>query len=124
MFASTATKKKIAELEARLAVYDRAFAEIDKICGRGAQGDMEARIPDTDTYGDLAPGLRSINRIFDLFDAFMRETSASLRHASEGKYYRPFILRGMLGEFRRAATIVNTARKAMCIDEALFSGLL
>src|SRR5690606_25497611 len=96
MFSSSA-KKQVSVLEAKLALYERAFAEIGAVCGRGAEGDMEARILDTESFGELAPGLRSINRIFDLFDAFMRETSASLRYASEGRYYRPFLVRGMVG---------------------------
>lgn len=90
-----------------------ALAEIDSVCARIAKGDFSARIVHTDKYGDVAPTLHSLNRVFDLTDAFIRESAASLDAAAKGKFYRPFLTRGLPGAYARGADIINTAREAM-----------
>lgn len=90
-----------------------AMREIADVCRRAAEGDLSARIVRTSKYGDLAPALNALNRLLDLTDAFARESSASLTFAAQGKFYRPFLLRGMPGDFRRGAEIINSAREVM-----------
>ncbi len=90
-----------------------AFQEITEVCNRVAQGDLSARIVHTTKYDDLAPALQALNRMLDLTDAFVRESGASLTFAAQGKFYRPFLVRGMAGDFRRGAEIINAAREAM-----------
>ena len=54
-----------------------------------------------------------MNHLLDLSDAFVRESTASLQHASEGKFYRRVLTRGLLGTYRNAATVINTANDQM-----------
>ena len=92
---------------------DAACSEINQVCKRAAEGDLSARVVHTDRYGEFGPTLVALNRALDLVDAYVRESSASLRFAAQGTYYRPFLLRGMAGEFRHGAEQINIARNAM-----------
>jgi methyl-accepting chemotaxis protein len=96
-----------------LELYRKAFETIDAVCRRASEGDLEARIVNTQDFGDLAGPLIAINKLLDEADAFVRESAASLEYASQRKYYRPFLLRGMLGDFRRGAQVINSARESM-----------
>ncbi|MEK9662399.1 MAG: methyl-accepting chemotaxis protein [Alphaproteobacteria bacterium] len=98
---------------ADLETYRRAVAKAEEACSRAAQGDLEARIIDIEECEELAGFLRAINRMLDLTDAYVRESGASLEYASRQKYFRPFLLRGMRGDFRRGAEIINSARATM-----------
>jgi methyl-accepting chemotaxis protein len=91
----------------------QALETLSTVCDRAASGDFSVRITDPEVYGAQAPVLRSLNRLLDRTDAFIREAGASLTHAAEGKYYRAFLLRGMPGDFRRGAEVINSARAAM-----------
>ncbi|WP_291004490.1 methyl-accepting chemotaxis protein [Ferrovibrio sp.] len=91
----------------------QALKEIGEVCERVAHGDLNARVVHTDPYGDLAPPLRALNHMLDQTDAYIRESGASLNFAAEGKFYRPFLERGLHGDFRRGAGIINRARLAM-----------
>ncbi len=93
--------------------YRRALGEIDVICERAARGDMSGRVLHLKSYGALSPTLAAFNRLLDLTDAYIRESSASLSFAAQGKYYRPFLPTGMVGQFRQGADIINAARQDM-----------
>lgn len=93
--------------------HKKAFAKIKTVCMEAAKGNFEARIIDIGKPGDIADTLNAINRLLDLTDAFIREAGASLDYASKGKFFRRFLLRGMLGDFRRGAQTINSAREAM-----------
>ncbi len=97
----------------KLATYQRAIEKAEEVCQRAAQGDLEARIVNIEEVAELSGFLNAINHMLDLTDAFVREAGASLEFASQRKYYRPFVLRGMLGDFRRGAQIINSARETM-----------
>lgn len=94
-------------------LHKQAVREIQAVCDRAAQGDLSARVVRTSDFGDLAPAMVALNHMLDLTDAFVRESGASLTFAAEGKFYRPFLVRGMVGDFRRGAEIINTARESM-----------
>ncbi len=96
-----------------LELYKKAVEKARTICARAAEGDLEARITEIGEFGELAGFLVSINKMLDLTDAYVRESGASLEYASQQKYYRPFLLRGMRGDFRRGAAVINTARQSM-----------
>ena len=83
------------------------------VCRRAAAGDLEARITNTEDFGTLGPLLDAINHVLDVADAYVRKSSASLEFASQRKYWRPFLLRGMPGDFRRGARVIDAAREAM-----------
>ncbi len=90
-----------------------AMAAVAEICGRAARGDLSARVLHVGDYGENAAALIAVNRLLDLTDAYLRESSASLTLAAEGQYYRPFIETGMVGNFRRGAEVINRARESM-----------
>ncbi len=96
-----------------LELYKQAFEKAKEVCLRAAGGDLEARIIDIAAFGEMTEFFDAINRLLDRTDAFVREAGASLEYASQRKYYRPFLLRGMLGDFRRGAQIINSARENM-----------
>lgn len=93
-----------------------AVAEMLRVCRRAADGDLEARVtfvPGTEDDEQLIALRHELNRVLDRTDAFVREAAASLESASEGKFYREFLLDGMPGSLRRSARTINTARVAM-----------
>ncbi len=96
-----------------LKTYRAAFDKAETVCLRAAKGDLEARITGVEEFGELSTCLNAINSLLDLADAYVRESTASLEFASQRKYYRPFLLRGMLGDFRRGAGVINSARESM-----------
>jgi methyl-accepting chemotaxis protein len=93
--------------------HKRALREIAAVCNLAAQGDMSGRVLHLKRYGDIAPALAGFNRMLDLTDAYIRESGASLEHAAKGKYYRPFLPTGMVGNFRDGASTINGARESM-----------
>ncbi len=99
--------------EEQLELYKQAITKAEAVCARAADGELEARVVDIGAFGELQGFLVSINRLLDLTDAYVRESGASLEYASQQKYYRPFLLRGMRGDFRRGAATINTARESM-----------
>ena len=62
---------------------------------------------------DLPPIVKPVARVLDLVDGYVREASASLEAASEGRFHRRFLAQGMPGRLRSGATIVNEATSAM-----------
>lgn len=88
---------------------DRWIAEATAVCQRAARGDLEARLTKIDADPQMAELLRSINHMLDMTDAFVREATASLEFAAQGKYFRRVLPNGMLGSFRRASTSINAA---------------
>lgn len=92
-----------------------ALAEISSVLQRASKGDLSARIVFTEKFDEVGDILALLNQLLDLTDAFVRESGASLQFAAEGKFYRPFLLRGMCGDFRRGAEVINLAREAMQI---------
>jgi methyl-accepting chemotaxis protein len=97
-----------------LAAYRAAVAAIAETCKRVAEGDLEARVPMlSDPPAEVAEMRRELNHLIDVTDAFVREAGASLTAASDGRYHRQFLVRGMPGAFRRGAGTINAARESM-----------
>lgn len=93
--------------------YGRWIREAIKVCSAASRGDLEARILNIDAPPEIAELLDSINHLLDMTDAFVREATASLEHASKGKFFRRVLPNGMLGSFRRAARSINGATEQM-----------
>lgn len=89
------------------------LAEAARVCAAAAKGDLEARILRIDAPPEMAALLDGINHLMDMTDAFVREATAALEHASEAKFYRRVRPEGMLGSFRRAAESINKATAQM-----------
>lgn len=88
-------------------------AEATRVCREASRGNLEARILRIDPDCELAELLNSINRMLDMTDAFVRESTASLEYASKGRFFRRVLLNGMLGSFRKAAKSINGATRQM-----------
>jgi methyl-accepting chemotaxis protein len=89
------------------------IARMREVCAAAAKGDLEPRItaiPEDDELGELA---WEINALLDMTNSFVREAAASMQAASEGRYYRKIILRGMGGEFRRSSKTINDGTEVM-----------
>jgi methyl-accepting chemotaxis protein len=99
--------------EEELAFYRKWIGKAAEVCERAAAGDLEHRVLHIPAEGDMARLLLSLNHLLDMTDAFVRESRASLDHASHGKYFRRVILRGMRGSFRHASGIINQATEKM-----------
>ena len=83
-----------------------------RVCLAGADGNLEARITHVDSLSDderVRALMHSINHLMDMTDAFVREATASLQFASEGKYFRRVLEAGLLGSFRQAARMLNAS---------------
>jgi len=83
------------------------------VCRKAAQGDLEARILQIDVDGYLGETLHGINHLLDMTDAFVREATAALDHASQDKFYRRVLPAGLLGTFRNAADSINATTQQM-----------
>lgn len=100
---------EVAALRAEVETYRRGIVTIAGVCRAAARGDLEQRIlgmGDDSALGEIAD---AVNHLLDLSDAFVREATAALQHASDGRYYRRFLVRGMLGTYKNAAGLVNSA---------------
>lgn len=108
-----------ASAEAELAVHRELVAELRRTCRAIASGDLEARVRpvagvETSAHRTELTALRDeANNVFDVADAFVRESSASLTAAAEGRFHRRFLLRGMPGSFRTAAVTINAGGGAV-----------
>ena len=114
--ATPAPSAHAVELEAaraELKLHKDAMTKIAEVASAAASGNLEARLIGLEPYGDLRPAMSSINDLLDLVDAYVREASASLEYSAQGKFFRPFLERGMKGQFRRGAKTINDARGAM-----------
>jgi methyl-accepting chemotaxis protein len=67
----------------------------------------------SDAVPELTALHHAVNRVLDVSDAFVRESSAALTSAAEGRFHRRLLLTGLLGAFRKSATDINGARDAM-----------
>ncbi len=95
----------------------RAFVRrLTETCDAAARGDLEARsapVPGMADVPELMALHHGLNRVLDVSDAYVREASAALSTAAEGRFHRRLLLTGLRGAFRKGATDINTARGAM-----------
>jgi len=88
--------------------------EAAEVCRRAAAGDLEARVVDIhDAEPEVVTMCHELNHLLDQTDAFIREAAASLDHVAHDKFHRRLLERGLLGSFRRDASIINGATTAM-----------
>ncbi len=89
------------------------ISEARRVCQAAAAGDLEARILNIEGDDELAGMLHAINHMLDMTDAFVREATASLEFASQGKFFRRVLPAGLLGSFGRGAKTINAATEQM-----------
>ncbi|MFG1925585.1 methyl-accepting chemotaxis protein [Cryptosporangium sp. NPDC048952] len=104
------------DAQSELEVYRGALRALAVACEATGKGDFEVRVPQLpgeDRYSDVVTIRHSLNHLLDMTDAFIREAAASLASATEGRYHRKFLERGMQGTFRAGARSINEARDSM-----------
>lgn len=114
----TAETSELAQLRAQVRGYESAIGAIAGLFSAAAVGDLEPRLPALGTSADLLEVRDRVNHFLDLTDAYVRESQASLRSASEARFYRRFLTRGMLGSFQGGATTINEAIETMARTHA------
>lgn len=108
-----AAQSRIKALQDGAASLETDLTKIGDAALAVAKGDFETRILGFADHPQLGTLALAINDMIDQADAYVRESSATLQYASQGKFYRPFLVRGMLGSFRTGAEIINDAREGM-----------
>jgi len=83
------------------------LAEVLTVCFAARDGDLEPRITLKPNSLELEKIGHAINALLDSADVYVRESTASIHAAHEGRYYRRVIERGMRGTFRAGATLLN-----------------
>ena len=116
-FGAAADETETVQLRAQLERYENAIAAIGRLFDAAARGDLEPRLPALGENDDLVAVRDRINEFLDLTDAYVRESQASLKSASEQRFYRRFLPRGMLGRFGAGATTINTAITSMAATQ-------
>jgi len=94
----------------------QALSRAAEVCRAAAKGDLEPRITEIPKDPQIAELALAINALLDSTDAYVRESGATLTAASERRYYRRMIERGMPGAFRRGSKVINDAREAMSCE--------
>jgi methyl-accepting chemotaxis protein len=104
--------------EEDIELYRNALREIAEVCRSAARGDLEPRLPHLGDSPEFLTVRQALNHMLDLTDAFVREAGASLEYASDGRFFRRFLVRGMRGSYRAGAETINRATSAMADAEA------
>lgn len=113
-----AVNDELTALRHENAQYRKWVALAAEVCEKGARGNFEARLLKSDANSDLQRLVNSVNDMFDVTDAFVRESGAALQAASEGRFCRRVMLGGLIGSFKQAAMLINTASENMAQQSA------
>ena len=104
---------EIEALRAEVELYKSALDKVRQVAESVSNGDLSNRIIDWDRDEETSPAFIALNSSYDIIDAFVRESAATLQSASKGEFHRIFIERGMPGAFKRGAHIINEAQEHM-----------
>jgi len=113
---AAAAENEVAALKAELTHYHEWTQRLIDVMQSAANGDLEARILYCEKSGQLGDLGNSLNHLLDMTDAFLRESGAALEYASQGKYFRRVLLRGMRGTFRHKSELINAATQQLAAD--------
>lgn len=111
--ASATEPSELEALREELSAYKAGFAQALQVMEQAALGNLEPRVLRIGGHPEVCKLLHGINQMLDMTDAFVREAGASLGAASEGKFFRKVLERGMRGTFGRGAVIINDATDVM-----------
>lgn len=106
----TLSKSEYEHLLARSAL----VARLGPVCVGASTGDLEPRL--SEAPGDpseVVAVVHAFNQVLDQLDAFVRESAAALQAASEGRFHRRLVVRGLHGAFRLAAERINEGTTTM-----------
>lgn len=108
----------VAGPEPKKANVNQFIKKVTEVCREAAKGNLEARLSVQGLSPELAECANAVNRVFDVTDAFVREAGAALEHASQEKYYRRVLLRGLMGSFKNGSELINRANEEMAHKSA------
>ncbi|MEU4562900.1 methyl-accepting chemotaxis protein [Actinoplanes sp. NPDC023936] len=96
---------------------------IAQVCEAAAAGDFEQRLRPLPGGPGADRARTALNKLLDITDAFIRESSGALAAAAEGRFHRQFLTRGMRGAFHSAAAQIaastaQMARSAERVEQA------
>lgn len=97
----------------RTEVAPATLEDVVRMCEIAACGDLEPRLRAEQPDPQMRRLAVALNHLLDMLDSYVRESEASLEHASQGKYYRRMLARGMRGRFQRAALVINSGVERM-----------
>lgn len=84
-----------------------------EVMAEAAHGNLEARVLRTDFPPEQQRFLERLNHLLDVVDAYVRESTASMKFASQGRHFRRVMARGLPGSFRAGARVLNSATSEM-----------
>lgn len=87
--------------------------EITRVCEAATRGNLEPRILGSSHDQALQRIAECINSLLDSTDVYVRESTAALQAASDGRYFRRVLCRGMQGTFRVGAELLNESLRDM-----------
>lgn len=121
-------QERISKLEAENKMFRGWVESATHVCEAVSYGDYNHRINGKAPTPEMQVLKLRINRVLDVTDAFVRESAAALTYAASGRYFRRVILKGMSGDFRDAAILINKAMDTMqstaqALDDAKTSRL-
>lgn len=105
-------------LRTELGSYQQWMQRALEVFEHAAQGNLEGRLLGCEGDSDIARLSRALNQTLDLTDAFVRESGAALDAAAHKRFFRKVLLRGLLGSYRQAATLINDATDKMSDNSA------
>lgn len=90
-----------------------ALKSLTRICTAASYGDLEPRyIVETDD-ADIHAVASAVNRLLDIVDAYVRESTAAVSSVSQGITYRRLLQTGLQGAFGDSARAIDQGRRAM-----------
>ena len=90
-----------------------AIAAISAVLRGATRGDLEHRVGRLAADPDLVALADHVDDLLDIMDAFVREAATALAAASEGRYHRQILARGLPGVFGTTAQRINGAQERM-----------
>jgi len=79
------------------------------------RGEFEPRVMEASEAGVVGDVQRAANNSLDIADAFVREAGGAMKAASESRFHRKVLLRGLPGAYQGSAIAINDA--AMVMEE-------
>lgn len=87
--------------------------QVARVIKNAEQGELESRITNITDHAELHDLCWHTNDMLDQLEIFMREIKAGVASASENKYYRRVICKGLSGAFNYNCGLVNQGIDAM-----------
>lgn len=88
----------------------QAWELVAQFCEDLAEGNLDARLEAIGTEPHLVRVRTGLNRLADILDAYVRESTGVLESAAAGAFYRQFLTQGMPGRLAHDAKRIDMTR--------------